>query len=186
VPLRPPLPWLIDERNPQGGGDDVGRDQDVDPRVCACNFNSEFSATASESSSEISAQNDITFELSFTKPVRGAAPLGGDESHSYAPVEIQISNLTGIPVPDGILTIKCVASSWGMCHVGIPNVAFGPPKEPDDTTQGESQDVDNSTDAGMDMNLCGWPGLGCMRILQNMKSCGLLASRCHEAQLKLS
>jgi hypothetical protein len=159
LPLR--LPWLIDDKAPQDGRADGGADVAAGRSVCACNFDSDFHATASESSSQISAQNEVTFELTFVKPVRGA----GEGVHAYAPVEIQISNLTGTQVPDGILTVNCDATSWGICHVGIPKIAFGPKDESEHATGGESLAADNSTNPGMGMISCWRMCFGSMREL---------------------
>jgi len=155
VLLPPRLPGLIDDKTPQDGRADGGAGEAAGRSVCACDFDSDFHATASESSSQILAQNEVTFELSFVKPVR-VTVSAGEGVYAYAPVEIQISNLTGTPVPDGILTVNCDASSWGICHVGIPKIAFGPNDESEHATGGEPQAADNSTNPGMTMMILCW------------------------------
>ena len=105
----------------------------VSPGLCTCNFESDFYASARETTQEMSSLNNISVEIFFAKFVRGAVTTGGANSDNLKrgrlPVEVEISNLTGSIQATGVVDISCESEGWTQCQVGIPNIVYTPKSE---------------------------------------------------------
>ena len=102
----------------------------VSPGLCTCNFESDFYASARETTQEMSSLNNISVEIFFAKFVRGAVTTGGANSDNLKrgrlPVEVEISNLTGSIQATGVVDVSCESEGWTQCQVGIPNIVYTP------------------------------------------------------------
>ena len=87
--------------------------------TCLCFSTPGFSVVVAESNKVVRGPNEITVQLTFADTVYGLTQAGGSDPFLAAPVIISVSNLTGSPTPDGILTLSTCAGPWATCGLGL-------------------------------------------------------------------